>query len=84
MAEGDDVAFDLAPEVDVAVFASADDVVEIGRQSGSQVEGFVLVAFYLHYAGSCHHVDESDTRVVRGNHRNVHIKEVNSGNLASC
>ena len=61
MAEGDDVAFDLAPEVDVAVFASADDVVEIGGQSGPQVVGFVIVAFYLHYEDSSHHVDESDT-----------------------
>ena len=61
MTQRDDIAFDLAPEVDCAVFASADDVVEIGRQSGPQVEGFVLVAFYLHYAASCHHVDESDT-----------------------
>lgn len=31
MTQSDDVAFNLAPEVDVAIFAAADDVVEIWR-----------------------------------------------------
>jgi len=79
----DDVALNLAPEVDVAIFASADNVVEIWGESGAQVEGFVLVAFYLHDAASCHHIDETDTRVVGSNHGNVHIKEVNTSNLAT-
>lgn len=83
MAEGDDVALNLAPEVDVAIFTSTDNVIEIRGESGTQVEGFVLVAFYLHDAASCHHIDESNTRVVGSNHGNVHIEEVNASHLAT-
>ena len=47
------------------------------------MEGFVLVAFDLHDAASCHYIDETDTRVVGCNHGHVHIEEVNTSNLAT-
>jgi len=83
LAHADDVALDLAPEVDIAIFTATYDIVQIVRERCPQMELLILVAFDFHYAPASHDVHEAHPAIVGRDHSYVLIEEVDAGDFST-
>lgn len=84
LAHANDVAFNLAPKINITIFGSANYIVLVPGKRGTKMELLVFVALDLHYASPRHNVYEANPTVVGGDHRNVLVEEVDAGDFAAA